>query len=95
MSPVGTAVGILVSEAGDGGEVHEVTIATLQGLAGGTILYIVMFEVLNTERLKDVPGIIQLLGILIGFSVMMIIEIFGNQLKEIMLSNNKIFSRPS
>ena len=78
MCPVGTAVGILISEAGVGGGVPEVTIATLQGIAGGTILYIVMFEVLNTERLKDVPGIIQLLGILIGFSVMMIIEIFGN-----------------
>ena len=76
MFPVGATAGILVSEAG-GGEVHEVTIATLQGVAGGTILYIVMFEILNNERLKDVPGIIQLLGLLIGFSLMMIIEIFG------------------
>ena len=77
MFPVGATVGILISDAGGGGEVHEVTIATLQGVAGGTILYIVMFEILNNERLKDVPGIIQLLGLLIGFSLMMIIEIFG------------------
>ena len=77
MFPVGATVGILVSEFGGDGEVHEVAIATLQGVAGGTILYIVMFEILNNERLKDVPGIIQLLGLLIGFSLMMIIEIFG------------------
>ena len=77
MFPVGATVGILISEVGSGGGVHEVTIATLQGVAGGTILYIVMFEILNNERLKDVPGIIQLLGLLIGFSLMMIIEIFG------------------
>ena len=77
MFPVGATVGILISEVGGGGEVHEVTIATLQGVAGGTILYIVMFEILNNERLMDVPGIIQLLGLLVGFSLMMIIEIFG------------------
>ena len=89
MFPVGATVGILMSEVGGGG-VHEVTIATLQGVAGGTILYIVMFEILNNERLKDVPGIIQLLGLLIGFSLMMIIEIFGKYMKYV-IKQYKIF----
>ena len=47
------------------------------GLAGGTILYIVMFEVLQREKEKKVPGICQLFGILLGFGAMMVIELVG------------------
>ena len=42
------------------------------------MLYVVMFEVLNRERMKEVSGLLQLVGVLIGFGVMLIIEIFGN-----------------
>ena len=37
----------------------------------------VMFEVLNRERMKEVSGLLQLVGVLFGFGVMLIIEIFG------------------
>ena len=36
-----------------------------------------MFEVLNRERMKEVSGLLQLVGVLFGFGVMLIIEIFG------------------
>ena len=60
---------------------------TLQGLAAGTILYVVMFEVLQRERERgkkgegevQVEGILQLAAIILGFSVMMVIEIFGEE----------------
>lgn len=52
VSPLGVAIGILVMEslATDGGEVvmsahHMLSITVLQGLAGGTILYVTFFEV--------------------------------------------------
>ena len=49
----------------------------IQGIAGGTLLYVVMFEVLNRERTKNVAGLVQLAGILVGFASMLMIEIFG------------------
>ena len=92
---------IYVESGGQGAD--EVTIACLQGIAGGTLLYVVMFEVmllhkitgmtwlyivaldlivlmsqvLNRERMKEVSGLMQLLGICIGFAVMLVIEIYG------------------
>ena len=41
----------------------------------------VMFEVLNRERMKEVSGLLQLVGVLLGFGVMLIIEIFGNKIQ--------------
>ena len=91
ISPIGTGIGILITETSGAG-VHQVTVATLQGVAGGTILYIVMFEILNRERVKDISGLVQLCGIILGFSVMMIIEIFGmlNQMTRLIPSKMSI-----
>jgi len=72
-SAIGIAVGIIITEAGSG-TVPEVVNATLQGIAAGTLLYVVMFEVLNRERMKEVSGILQLVGVLLGFGVMLTIE---------------------
>ena len=41
------------------------------------MLYVVMFEVLNRERMKEVSGILQLVGVLLGFGVMLTIECLG------------------
>lgn len=46
VSPLGVAIGIVVTEnmgSNDGG--HLVAVTILQGLAGGTILYVTFFEV--------------------------------------------------
>ena len=53
-----------------------------QALAGGTLIYVVVFEVLQREKSKvHVSGMAQLAFVIIGFSVLMCIEIFGeNQL---------------
>ena len=76
ISSLGIAIGIIITQLGAGSVPGEVT-ASLQGMAAGTILYVVMFEVLNRERAKDVPGLLQLLGIIMGFGVLLLIEIFG------------------
>ena len=76
ISSMGIGIGIIITHLQAGSVPGEVT-ASLQGVAAGTILYVVMFEVLNRERAKHVPGLLQLLGIMMGFGVLLLIEIFG------------------
>lgn len=70
VSPLGIGIGILVSN-------HENTSATaipsavLQGLATGTLLYVVFFEILSKEK----SGLLAYLAFLIGFFVMFGIQI--------------------
>ena len=52
------------------------------GIAGGTILYVVVFEILEREKKKSVPGLLQLTFLLIGFAVMVCIEVFGEFKKK-------------
>ena len=60
VSPIGVGVGLAVSELT---EDHQVIGAVLQGLAGGTIVYLVMFELVQRERGRKVAGLLQLVGI--------------------------------
>ena len=58
---------------------HSPTKATsdLSGISGGTILYVVVFEILQREKNKAVPGLLQITFVLVGFAVMVCIEVFG------------------
>merc|ERR1712223_1791600 len=91
VSPLGIAIGIAISELSGigsqsiGNDVLEiaeashhphVVISVLQGLAAGTILYIVVFEVLLREKSKRVPGLLQFLFIVFGFTVMLLVNIY-------------------
>merc|ERR1719369_2091454 len=71
VNSVGIGIGMIISELGS---IDEVTSAVLQGLAGGTLLYVVMFEVLQREKEKDVSGILQLFGLLVGFGFMTLLQ---------------------
>lgn len=57
VSPIGIGVGILLSEANNA-EAFAVPSVILQGLASGTLLYVIFFEVLSKEK----SGIIQYFG---------------------------------
>ena len=47
-----------------------------QGLSAGTILYVVVFEVLQREKTKrKVPGLVQLVLIVVGFILMIAVEV--------------------
>ena len=52
-------------------------------LAGGTLLYVVMFEVLQREKEKDVSGALQLVGILLGFSFMTMLQTLGRLIMKV------------
>jgi len=71
VTPVGIGLGMIFS--GD-----DLSVAVLQGLAGGTILYVVMFEVLQREKEKEVSGIFQLVGIVLGFCAMTVLEVLAH-----------------
>jgi len=53
---------------------------TVQGLAAGTLLYITFFEVLSREKLTRyrMTGIIGVLAIALGFTVMAVMEGTGS-----------------
>ena len=57
--------------------VISLTLMLYPGLAAGTILYAVMFEILQREKEKDVSGLVQLVAIMVGFSAMMTLQILG------------------
>uniref|UniRef100_A0A1L8DEK4 Putative fe2+/zn2+ regulated transporter n=2 Tax=Nyssomyia neivai TaxID=330878 RepID=A0A1L8DEK4_9DIPT len=65
VSPIGIGIGIGVSAAGDAAS-SSVPAAILQGLATGTLLYVIFFEILS----KDRSGFIRYLATLIGFALM-------------------------
>ena len=53
VSPIGAAIGILISETvTDSGSLQTLAITILQGLATGSLIYVVFFEVIEKERQK-------------------------------------------
>ena len=77
MADIGTGVGIIITETE--AVLDRLPLAVLQGLAGGALLYTLLFRVLARERLRTVPGVVQVLGVILGFLVIMIVEIIGRK----------------
>lgn len=90
-SSLGIAAGILITEVG-AGQVSDLVANTLQGLAAGTLLYVVMFEVLSRERQKHLPGLLQLIAVITGFVIMLIIQLFGEQIEITIVTRSIKFS---
>ncbi|XP_060520494.1 zinc transporter ZIP1-like [Cylas formicarius] len=72
VTPLGIGIGILLRETESDQE--DITCVVLQGMAAGTLLYVVFFEVLSRERGNQHSGIWQLLAILAGFVVMFALQ---------------------
>ena len=53
------------------------SVGVLQALAGGTIIYTVVFEILERERSKNVSGLAQLFFIILGFCVLLMVQLLG------------------
>lgn len=79
ISSIGIGIGLAVTELT--GVATEVT-AVLQGLAAGTLIYVVMFEVLQREREKEVGGLLQLAATLLGFVIMLIVQLYTHHEHE-------------
>ena len=76
ISPVGAGVGIILAETVDSeASLQNSLVTVLQGLATGTLLYVVIFEVIEKERLKKVTaGLVQVTFLVLGFICMIMLE---------------------
>ncbi|XP_018332891.1 zinc transporter ZIP1 isoform X2 [Agrilus planipennis] len=71
VSPLGIGIGIALSE--DQKDSTEVVSVVLQGLASGTLLYIVFFEILRTDRRG---GLKTFFAVFLGFGLMLCTTVF-------------------
>ncbi|XP_014283084.3 zinc transporter ZIP1 [Halyomorpha halys] len=81
VSPLGIGLGLIISTEGalDSPPLALASVI-LQGMAAGTLLYVVFFEVLQREKSHSRYGLAQLLAIMAGFIVMIALGIFiGHQ----------------
>lgn len=72
VSPVGIGVGIFLTNADDS-NMTAVSSVILQGVASGTILYVIFFEILTKHK----DGIVQYISVLFGFSLMFCFKLSG------------------
>lgn len=71
VSPIGIGVGIIVSTTNHAST--DLVSVILQGLASGTLLYVVFFEILQNEKKS---GLRQYFAVLLGFVIMFVIALF-------------------
>jgi len=77
MTPIGIGIGIAVTELADSDNIaYAAATGTLQALAAGCIIYVVVFEILQRERSKVVkPKIAQFFALVVGFATMMTVDL--------------------
>jgi len=75
ITPVGIAIGIGLVHSAAGSSASNGPAAVLNGLAAGTLLYVVFFEILEKERQKKSNGLLQVSFIILGFVVMICIQL--------------------
>jgi len=76
MTPLGIGIGIaLTSVSVEGSGTRTVEVAVLHGLAAGTLVYVVFFEILEKERSKKSNGLLQVSFISLGFVVMILVSL--------------------
>lgn len=75
VTPIGIGVGLVLDYFKNDSENLGPTPTILQGMAAGTLLYVVFFEVLARERANEKSGLLQLVAIIIGFTLMLGLQI--------------------
>lgn len=75
VTPIGIAVGLALGHFKNDSENLGSTPTILQGMAAGTLLYVVFFEVLARERANEKSGLLQLTAIIVGFMLMLGLQI--------------------
>lgn len=79
VSPLGIAIGIWLSNADDV-DAFSVASVVLQGLASGTLLYVIFFEILSKHK----DGVIQFLAVVFGFFLMFGLKFVGRTNQSMM-----------
>jgi len=85
VSPIGIGIGMALTDPGEA-ENNSTALIVVQGIATGSLLYVVFFEILEKERQKPVPGVLQVLGVSLGFIFMVLLglaEVKGSSDEDI------------
>ena len=72
VSPIGIGIGMALTSP-EQGETNHTALIVVQGIATGSLLYVVFFEILEKERQKTVPGLLQVIGVSLGFIFMVLL----------------------
>lgn len=76
ISPIGIGIGLALTGNQDETAIMSPSVVVMQGLACGTLLYVVFFEVLEKERSqRTIKGIYQVLFVILGFVVMVLAQV--------------------
>ncbi|KAI1731112.1 ZIP zinc transporter domain-containing protein [Ditylenchus destructor] len=69
MTPIGSILGLCITNLTIDELYKDAIVIVLEGLAGGTFIYVTFFEVLAQERANDHSNLVQLNAIVVGFLV--------------------------
>merc|ERR1719347_2406929 len=72
ISPAGIGAGIALQEYGEQG---GAALLVFQGLATGSLIYVVFFEILEKERGKDVNGFAQAMSMTLGYIFLVLLSV--------------------
>lgn len=75
MTPVGSMIGVFIQNMNMNTITKDGLIVLLEALAVGTFIYVTFFEVLATERANEYSNLMQLVAIIIGFSVIALFQL--------------------
>lgn len=81
VTPVGIAAGLILAQfdCGSPSKSSGPVAIVLQGLAAGTLLYVVFFEVLARHKQ---PGFSHVFAIMLGFSILLVLQILSEYIKH-------------
>lgn len=82
VTPIGIGIGLALSHFKNDSENLGPTPTILQGMAAGTLLYVVFFEVLARERANEKSGLLQLVAIIVGFALMLGLQIASESISR-------------
>jgi len=73
VSPIGIGIGMAITDPRQQENANNTGLIVVQGIATGSLLYVVFFEILEKERQKPVPGLLQVIGVSCGFIFMVLL----------------------
>ena len=75
VSPIGIGIGMALTDPRQEESANGAALIVVQGIATGSLLYVVFFEILEKERQKSIPGLVQVLGASFGFVIMVLLAL--------------------
>lgn len=97
VSPIGIGIGMALTDPGQQDNINVSALIVVQGIATGSLLYVVFFEILEKERQKPVPGVLQVLGVSLGYIFMVLLglaEVKGSG-EEIIIAETESLISPT